>query len=277
MLRHMRFPGGLLRAVTLSYDDGIFSDIKLMDIINESGIKCTFNINSGIFGSENAASTHERLTEAQALALYKNSGHEIAVHTLTHPFLQDISSAEAAHEVLGDRENIEKIFGTVVRGMAYPFGTYNDTVVNILKGCGIAYSRTTQSTGKFDVETDWLRLKPTCHHTDENLFTFCDTFLKDPVKKFRAQPRVFYMWGHSYEFDDNNNWDILIKFCDLMGGKENIWYATNIEIYDYVKAYNSLIFSADGKTCINPTSYDIFFEQEYKPYRIKSGETLIIG
>ena len=29
-------------------------------------------------------------------------------------------------------------------------------------------------------------------------------------------------------------------------GKSDVWYATNIEIYNYVEAYKSLIFNAEG-------------------------------
>ena len=42
------FPGGKTKAVTFSYDDGIVSDKKLVKILNEYGMKGTFNVNSGI-------------------------------------------------------------------------------------------------------------------------------------------------------------------------------------------------------------------------------------
>ena len=45
------------------------------------------------------------------------------------------------------------------------------------------------------------------------------------------------MWGHSYEFENNNNWVILKNFCKTAGGREDIWYATNIEICDYISAF----------------------------------------
>ncbi len=48
-----------------------------------------------------------------------------------------------------------------------------------------------------------------------------------------------------------------------------------IEIYDYVSAYRSLVFSADGSMVYNPTLLDIWFTEDGKPYIIKSGETLI--
>ena len=60
----------------------------------------------------------------------------------------------------------------------------------------------------------------------------------------RRQPRLFYLWGHSYEFTRDNNWDLIEEFCELTGGREDIWYATNIEIIDYMDVLNRLQFNA---------------------------------
>ena len=86
---------------------------------------------------------------------------------------------------------------------------------------------------------------------------------------------LFYVWGHSYEFDNNNNWEVIEEFAEYMGGREDIWYATNMEIYDYVNAYRSLVISADGKRVYNPTLIDIWFDLDGKQYKVASGETII--
>ena len=57
------------------------------------------------------------------------------------------------------------------------------------------------------------------------------------------KPKLFYLWGHSYEFKDNKNWHLIEDFAKLAGGKDNVWYATNTEIYNYVTAFNNLQFS----------------------------------
>ena len=92
----------------------------------------------------------------------------------------------------------------------------------------------------------------------------------------RQYPRLFYLWGHSYEFDNNDNWDVLEKFCETVSGKDDIWYATNIEIYEYANAYNSLVMSADCTRIYNPTLIEVFFSVDNKEYSIKPGETLTI-
>lgn len=271
MSRFMRFPGGLDKALTLSYDDGVVYDIRFSDIIGRKGLKCTFNINSGLFAEEGENS--RRMSLSQAIELYKNSGHEVAVHAYTHPFLEQLSPQEVTYEVLKDRCELEKEFGVIVRGMAYPFGTYSDEVVDILKNCGIAYSRTTRSTEDFSMPKDWLRLQPTCHHRQPNLTELCDRFFA-PRSGCNHAPWLFYLWGHTYEFNDNNNWEIIEEFTEKMGGREDIWYATNIEIYDYTASYNSLQFSCDSTICKNPTSTDVFFEQWGKDFCVKAGETV---
>ena len=43
---------GKNKALTLSYDDGVESDVRLVEILNRYGVKCTFNLNSGIMTPE---------------------------------------------------------------------------------------------------------------------------------------------------------------------------------------------------------------------------------
>lgn len=271
----MRFPGGKVKALTLSYDDGVQQDIRLMSILNKYGLKCTFNINTGLFAEEGheypKGQIHRRMSEKEAVSLYKDSGHEVAVHALTHPFLEQLPSNLVIKEIMEDRKNIERLFGKIARGMAYPFGTFNDEVVSILKSCGIAYSRTVNSTGSFSIPSDWLRLPATCHHNDPRLPELTDKFINE--KPF-GTPWLFYLWGHSYEFEANNNWELIENFAEKVGGRDDIWYATNIEIYDYVQAYNQLIFSMDESMVYNPSAFVIYFAFNRQMYSIQPGETL---
>ena len=275
---YMRYPGGVAKALTLSYDDGVQQDKRLMEIINAHGLKCTFNINSGCFapeGTEYAEGTiHRRMTERECVELYKNSGHEVAVHSLTHPFLEKINPARVSYEVLKDRENLERLFGGIVRGMAYPMGTFSDAVVEAIKNCGIAYSRTTVSTERFSIPTDWLRMPATCHHKNPRLMELAQKFTEAEMQK--KHPMLFYLWGHSYEFENNDNWNVIEEFAEYMGGRDDIWYATNIEIYEYVEAYRALVFSADGSVITNPTSTTLCFEHDCKLRTIAPGETVTL-
>ncbi len=271
----LRFPEGKKKALTLSYDDGVEQDIRLMKIMDQHGIKGTFNLNSGLFAPEGhvypPGQLHRRMTEKQAKALYTDSGHEVAVHGVTHPFLEQLPLPAAVHEVLADRIQLECLFGTVIRGMAYPFGTYSDELIAGLHAAGITYARTVKYTEGFDIPTDWLRLKATCHHDNPNLMKLSERFVNETPTR---APWLFYLWGHSYEFEGNHNWQVIENFCEKVGNKADIWYATNIQIYDYIEAYHRLQFSADCSIVYNPNAVSVWFEKDGKLFAVKSGETL---
>ena len=169
----MRFPGGKKKALTLSYDDGVEQDIRLIDIMKKNGLKGTFNLNSGCYAPEGtvypAGTIHRRMTKNQVTKLYSESGMEVAVHGLTHPHLEQLPINLCLEDIAKDRENLEEQFGAIVRGMAYPYGSFKDTVIECMKTVGIAYSRTTISSRGFSIPEDWLRLEATCHHDDPKL------------------------------------------------------------------------------------------------------------
>lgn len=270
----MRFPGGKEKALTLSYDDGVEQDARLIEIMKQYGLKGTFNINSGYYAPEGTkypeGQIHRRMTRKQCIQLYQESGMEVAVHGLTHPFLDQLPVGQCTYEVLQDRRNLEEDFGVIVRGMAYPFGTYNDSVVNTLKQCGIVYARTVESTERFDIPEDWLRLPATCHHNNPRLKELAREFVESDRNR---APGLFYLWGHSYEFEADNNWNVIEEFAQYMGGREEIWYAANIEIYDYIYAYRQLVTSTDGSQIYNPTASTLYLKVNEESVSIAPGQT----
>ena len=281
--RFLRFPGGLSKAVTLSYDDGCKDDIRFSETICAHGLKCTFNINSG-FIAEKEGDWH--LTREQIKKYLIDTGNEIAVHGKYHRASGKQLPIDGIRDVLECRTELEKDFGMIIRGMAYPDsgircfenGAEYSNIKRYLTDLGIVYSRTLgNDNDSFALPTDWHAWMPTAHHTNPELFRYIDKFLNEPMPSYEAAqtPRLFYLWGHSFEFENNKNWNLLDKICSALSNKPDVWYATNIEIYDYVSAYRSLVFSADGSMVYNPTLLDIWFTEDGKPYVIKSGETLI--
>ena len=178
-------------------------------------------------------------------------------------------------EVLQDRLNLQAQFGRIVRGMAYPYGSWSDAVVDCLRACGIAYARTTASTGRFDVPTDWLRMPATCHHGDARLPELTSRFLE---MKPGDKPQLFYLWGHSYEFTADDNWELIEEFCRFIGGRDDIWYAANIEIVDYMKAARNLKFTVDGDLVYNPGALSVWVSVEEngekKMVEVGAGQTV---
>lgn len=272
--KFMRFPEGRSKALTFSYDDGVKADLKLLEIFKNYGLKGTFNLNSKLFDCEN---WHNRLNEKETVEAFKNCGQEIAMHGARHIFLNKVPLPEAVLEITENRVWLEHMFGRIVRGMAYAYNGYSDETVQMLKTLGVTYARTTESSYTFDIPRDWLRLKPTCHHGDKELANLSDKFLNgSPETEFKhREPWLFYIWGHSYEFDDNNDWDLIENLAKRVSGKSEIWFATNGEIYDYVQAYNSLVFSMDGERVFNPSHTAVWIEIRGKVYKIGSGEQTV--
>jgi peptidoglycan/xylan/chitin deacetylase (PgdA/CDA1 family) len=221
------FPNGKMKALTLSYDDGVEQDKCLIEILNRYKIKGTFNINSGVQSGANKSQIGDvlirRINVRRMPEIYK--GHEIAVHSLTHPHLDNLDRETVINELEEDKLNIERIFGTSVYGMAYPFGTFNNTVIEAAKECNLRYARGVQNTYFFDIPQELLSYQPTIHHADPKLLEIAETFIALKPSK----PQVFYVWGHSYEFDVDNNWNVLEDFCKLVSCKDDIYYATNAQ------------------------------------------------
>lgn len=145
---NMRFQNGKAKALTLSYDDGVIHDKRLIDILNRYGLKATFNLNSGIFGQGNIVKGKDRgrMKLDEAKNVYINSGHEIASHTYTHPFITDLRYNDMLYEVLEDKKCLEKEFGCIVKGYAAPYGCCSDELDGILRSIGIVYQRTVDET-----------------------------------------------------------------------------------------------------------------------------------
>lgn len=266
------FPGGKAKVLTMSYDDGKIQDERLVSIFNQYGIKGTFNLNYGLMdendpGKKPGSRIVPRLSRSQVKDLYR--GHEVATHTMSHITISRCPLPALAKDILEDREGLERLAGTIVRGHAYPNGSYNEEIKQMFKQMGIAYARVVEpspallngglvgSMMSFNFPEDWMEWKPTCHHNDPQLMQVAEMFANYKKPQYL---KMMYVWGHSYEFDNNNNWEVIEEFCKYMGGRDDIWYATNIEIVDYMTAAKNLQFSANAEAVYNPSAISVWLE-----------------
>lgn len=226
---------GKMKAVTFSYDDGVTQDRRLIEIFNFYGLKATFNLNSELLGTENTltyggkAVAHNKVNADDVRELYK--GHEIAVHTLTHPHLPALSDEEIIRQVEEDRKNLSALADYEVVGMAYPGGGVNFDlrVADIIeKNTGVKYARTTVHTFNFELQKDLYVFNPTVHHNDTKR---CMEMIESFIKLETDTPKLLYIWGHSYEFDLFDNWDFAEKMCRRLSDKPDIFYGTNRECF----------------------------------------------
>ena len=260
------FPGGKHKALTLSYDDGKVQDRRLIDIFNRHGIKATFHINSGLFDDP------RRIKPEEIPALYR--GHEVACHTVTHPTIARCPLPYVAEEVLADRRALEAIVGYQVRGLSYPNGSLSPEIEALLPLCGVRYSRVVGSSGNFALPEDPYRWQATCHH-NTRLLELGQQFVDLHKKQYLY---LMYVWGHSYEFDDRDNWDLMEDFCELVGGRDDVWYCTNIEFMDAMDDFRRLQFSADSSFVFNPNCRDCWARvNDGEPVCIPAGQQIKLG
>lgn len=253
------FPGGRHKVLTMSYDDGREEDRRLVDIFNRHGIKGTFNLNSGRLDDP------RRIPAKEYRKLY--AGHEIACHTYLHPTLERCPIEQVSRQILRDRMELEDIVGAPVRGLAYPNGSYSQRIMELLPLLGIRYGRVVPTTGDFGMPRDFLEWRGTCHHNG-GLLELGERFLDLHKTQYLY---MMYVWGHSYEFTDRDNWDVMEDFCARMEGREDIWYATNIEIVDYMEEAERLRFTAAGDRVYNPNARSIWLEVDGKKVEVPGG------
>lgn len=258
------YPGGRKKALTMSYDDGNTEDRRLIEIFNKYGIRGTFHLNAGFLDSG------AYISGSEIKELYR--GHEVSAHGFRHPFLTQIPRKAVAEEILEDRRKLESYAGYPVRGMSYPFGDFNDELLTVLPWLGIEYSRTVLDHGNFLLPANFLTWHPTCHHKGDVLGKLGRFENSRPWERMP----LFYVWGHSFEFERENNWIIIEEFCRAASGNPDVWYATNVEIMDYVLAMRNLKLSVGNTQAYNPSSLSIWIGVDGEAVEIKPGELLTL-
>ena len=98
----------------------------------------------------------------------------------------------------------------------------------------------------------------------------------DSSYRWGNAPMLFSLWGHSYEFDRNDNRGVIKEFAAYIGNREDIYYATNGELYSYLQAADRLAFGAKGKLVYNPTAIDIYLNFYGKKVIAPSGRTVCV-
>lgn len=258
MIEFNCFPGGVHNCVTFSFDDGAPQDLRLSKLFGKYGLKCTFNLSDCMI----------RLFNDDFYNAY--NGHEVACHGKNHRKINLLSTEGILDEMLTNRKTLENLCGYPVNGLAYAGGYHDDRSVEVLKQCGIVYGRTTRSTGNFDLPADFLRWHPTCHFKSAT----------DAVERFNKRteekndyPAILYIWGHSFEMREESEWTDFENILKAVSGNKNVWYATNIEIYNYITALKQVKVSVDESTVYNPTAYDIWVSVNGEPVVIPAGST----
>ena len=228
------YPLGKSKAFNVTYDDGVLQDVRFVELLNKYNLKGTFNLNSGLMENE-FEWTHEsglvvkRLPSEKVVSLY--DGHEIASHTLTHPFMDDKSEDEILFELKEDKKKLEKLFQREIKGFAVPFDYYSELIEDCTKKCGFEYARISEESLSFKPQSDYHRWKATVFHLDESLEKLTRDFICT-----EEELALFQIVGHSYDLDTENMWDKIEKVFKEISSQDDILPMTTIEIIDYLKA-----------------------------------------
>ena len=273
------YPGGKVKAFTMSYDDGVDSDIRLVEIMRKNGIRGSFNLNSGTFSTEPDTDPRyawHKMTMQQCVELY-GEDMEIAVHGFRHCHWGKMPTAQAIAEILDDRRNLERMTGKPVRGAALPYNSFSDDVRRILELAEFRYCRGGKGRGKLEIcDPEWICFQPTCHHKDPKLMEYAAQLIEAQVDY-----RSLYLMcvaGHSYEFVVKDDWHIIEELLEAVGNHEDIWYTTSIEFVEYLDAVKQLTRSEDGTMLVNPTNQDVWvqFEKQKRILHIPAHSTVTI-
>lgn len=273
----MLFPKGKSKALILSYDDGCVQDRQLVKLMNKYDLIGTFHLNANKLGAANY------LVKDEIQKLFK--GHEVSVHTFNHPGLTKLSIEEIQYEIVEDRKELERLVTYPVRGMAYPFGNHNDTVIDVISKLGIEYARTVNDTYGFEIPENFLKWHPTMHQFSKaywkandplqdsieiNLFyKTIDSFLQT------KDLAVLDIWGHSWEMgSDAKKWTETERFFQVLSHQSDVYYCKQIDLVDYIHAFRNLRFSMNNTTVFNASSLKVFFLYNKEIRSVDPGETI---
>ncbi len=267
------YPNGKSKAFSLSYDDGVLQDVRLVNLINKYGLRATFNLNSGLLESEfqwihTSGLPVKRLSCDDAKNLY--TGHEVAAHTRTHPYMENLTETEILAEMQKDKEALGRLFNTKICGFAVPFDYYSDLIESCAKKSGFEYARTSQESLCFSPSENYHRWQGTVFHLSDKLDSLIDEFLHTD-----EELTFFQLIGHSYDLDTENMWDKTEEIFSQISSSHDILPMTNIELVRYLKAMNKAVIS--DKEIINNSNLDLYFSVNNSVVCLKPKEVLYIN
>lgn len=249
------YPQGKEKAFTVTYDDGVLQDVRFVALLNRYGLKGTFNLNSQLMADE-FEWTHEsgavikRLSIEQAATLY--IGHEVASHSLTHPYMEHLREDELMHELLTDKASLEQIFCREIKGFAVPFDFYSERIGDCARNCGFSYVRLPEESRSFTPPEDTFRWKAGIFHLDADLNNYVNLFLKADEELAFCQ-----IVGHSYDLDAENRWEPMEEIFRRVREDETVLPMTTIELIEYLRAMGQA--EVTNRSIINTSDRSLWF------------------
>ncbi len=271
MIRKM-YPGGKARVFTFSYDDGVLQDARFVALLNRYGLKGTFNLNYGLMHRDftwahDCGMTIRRLPPWRVLEVYR--GHEVASHSFTHTYFDNLNEVDILKELASDKFLLEKLFGREISGYATPFTFYSDLIEDCVKHCGFAYARISEESNDYSVPENFHRWRGSKFHWDEDLEEFVSGFLKSGQELAMCQ-----IVGHSYDLDVMDLWEKMERICKNVSEAHDVWAATHMDLVRYLEQMKKARIS--DREIQNESSAALWFRVKGKPVKLLPGETITL-
>lgn len=184
--------------VAQCWDDGVATDIQVVEICRRHGAKATFNLNPGLHQAVRFVRGKYQDFDVARLGMleFKSvyEGFELASHTMTHPWPSKIELEVFRQEAVDARKYIEDLVQREQCGFAWPYGDAPDACARVLREAGFAYGRTTKNVADILENANFMQLPVHCHFANPDF---------DQIWKAAKETGVFYFWGHSYEMKDD--------------------------------------------------------------------------
>ena len=271
----MRFPGGREKALSFTFDDGAPEDRLLIDWMGALGLRGTFNINTGWYGRVFPHCTH--MSAAQTFETLNREFAEIACHGSLHVDPTRVDLPTLVWDVMRDRDALEKQFGRPITGYAYPQGAYTPTVMAELERLGFEYARAVGTQGSFRIPGNLYEITATCHLLSDACDSCTQTFLpfrcNTELWWDNADAQLFNIFCHSYQLRGSEEIQAAARRrMEALAGRDDVWYATNIEVVRYIRAYRALVFSLERGFVYNPSCQPVWFRCKEGVRRVGAGE-----
>lgn len=204
-----------MKYFVFAIDDGTSFDKKVIEIFNRYHIKATFNLNSGlqdyVWYKNDFAVTRLNLEENKDIY----NGHEVASHSLTHPFLTSLLDEGVYYEVKEDIENLKRIFDREIKTFSFPFDEFDERCIEIIKNLGISHIILPKIDDSFKFPVDTFHIKVSSWNIDDALIK-TERFIKDKTAE------IFIYLSHSYDYEYDQSYDKLEKLCQIVTKEKDI-------------------------------------------------------
>jgi peptidoglycan-N-acetylglucosamine deacetylase len=229
-------PGGVL--VTTSWDDGHILDRKLAGLLDDYGLRGTFYVAPR--NIELPPWDRLRSRDLQALARH----FEIGGHTSTHLRLTTLPDAAARREIVEGKDDLEQVIGASLRSFCYPGGQYRRRHSAMVREAGFDLARTarrgvTGRSPRYETHTTVhayrhlvdgpaaLRLAGGNLSNARQMFWNWDVFAMTMFDQVLTGGGIFHLWGHSWEIEQNDDWQRLERVMRYIGNRPDVKYVDN--------------------------------------------------